>query len=382
MVKLNKNLAGGMVVITTDSGAGSSGKGSLNAWLAGQHHFDIATNNYATNAGHYVEFDTGTRVLNQHLCSAFIDPNTEIYINPGASVDIQTLLNEISIIEALGYNIKDRLTIHPLANVITDADKDEEKRVIKSGSTFKGCGAALARKTMRIPGQKLAKDYEELSRFIKDRTYELNEKVAKGAKILIEGSQGIDLDINFAEWPFTTSRMTHPTQLAADAGLSGQSITNVILNVRTNPIRINNQSAANPNDWHYTGNYWDAKEISWAIVAERAGYKTYDEFIAEYEFALMTSVTKKVRRVFEFPKERAKFVHALAGGLLPGSNVLYSLNFINFIDRATKGVRTITELFTDKVNKWLDENLYPIIGYDKLKWIRTGPRHSEIVELD
>lgn len=382
MVELNVNANGGMVIITTDSGAGSSGKGSLNAWLADKYNFNISINNWSTNAGHFTEFDDGTRVLNQHLCSAFVNKNTEIYINPGASIDIPTLLNEIGTIERLGFDIKNRLTIHPNANVITDADKEEEKRVIKSGSTFKGCGAALARKTMRVPGQKLAKDYDELSPYIKDRTYELNEGISKGMKILVEGSQGIDLDINFAEWPFTTSRQTHPTQLVADSGLPCSAITNVILNMRTNPIRINNQSAANPDEQCYSGNYWDAREISWRIVANRAGYSSYEEFEKEYGFALLTSVTKKVRRVFEFPKERTKFVHALAGGLLPNSNVLYSLNFVNFIDKNVKGVKTISDLMTGKIIKWLSENLYPIIGEDKLKWIRTGPKHSEIVELE
>jgi hypothetical protein len=382
MIQLNKNINGGQVVITTDMGAGSSGKGSLNAWLADNYHFHLATNNYMTNAGHFVEFNNGVRILNQHLCSAFIDPNTEIYINAGAAIDLQTLFNEIKIIEDIGFRIKDRLTIHPNANVITEEDKNEEKRVIKSGSTFKGCGASIARKIMRVPGSKLAKDYDELHPFIKDRTYEINVGISKGMRILIEGSQGIDLDINFAEYPFVTSRMTHPTQLVADAGLPCSSVTNVIMNMRTNPIRINNQSAANPNETCYTGNYWDAKELTWQDISKQAGYDDFKEFESEYGFALMTSVTKKLRRVFEFPKERIKFTHALVGGLLPNSNVLYSLNFINFIDRYVKGVKNIDELMTDKVVKWLNENLYPVIGYESLKWIRTGPKHSEIVEIE
>jgi adenylosuccinate synthase len=382
MIKFNKNSAGGICVVTTDAGAGSSGKGSLNAWVADKYGFDVAINGYMTNAGHFVELDDGTRILNQHLCSAFVDRNTKIYLNPGAAIDIQTLTNEIELIEKAGFSIKDRLFIHPLANVIVDADKEEEKRVIKSGSTFKGCGASIARKVMRVPGSKLARDYEELRPYIKDMTVELNEGLAKGMKILIEGSQGIDLDINFAEYPHTTSRQCHTTQLVADSGLSCQAVTNIILNVRTNPIRINNQSAANPNETCYTGNYWDAKEISWEDIARRAGYDKYEDFYEEYRYALFTSVTKKLRRVFEFPIERAKYVHALSGGLIPDSHVLYSLNFVNFIDRTTKGKRTINEVMTPKIKQWLDNNLFAVIRKDMLKWIRTGPKHSEIVELE
>jgi len=382
MVNLNKNVNNGMVVVTTDAGAGSSGKGSLNAYLALRYNFDLATNNFSSNAGHFVELDDGTRILNQHICSAFVNENILLYINAGANVDLQTLLNEIETIESIGYNIKDRLYIHPHTNIITKEDKLKEAEVIKSGSTFKGCGAALARKVMRVPGQKLAKDYDELSGYIKDMTLEINEKIASGMKVLVEGSQGIDLDINHAEWPYCTSRQTIPAQLIADAGIPPQAITNTILNVRTNPIRINNQSALNKNEYFYTGNYWGAQEITWEEVAKRAGYDSYKDFEKEYGFALMTSVTKKVRRVFEFPVWRMKFVHAISGGLLPDSNVLYSLNFINFVDKNVKGVKTKEELMTPKVKNWLNKNLLPAMGnLDKLKWVRTGPRNSEIVEL-
>ena len=374
---LNHNASGGMVVVTTDGGAGSSGKGALNSFLADKYNFHVATNNWMSNAGHFTELDDGTRILVQHIPSAFVNRDTELYINAGAAVDLGILFEEIIKIEKLGYPIKSRLTIHPCANVITQANKDLEKELIKSGSTFKGCGAAIAAKSMRQ--QKLAREYEELAPYIRERTFELNEGVTKGMRILVEGSQGIDLDLNHAEYPYCTSRQTHPTQLVADAGFPCQAVTNVIVNIRTNPIRISNESAAT-GEHCYTGNYWDAQEISWQDVAKQAGYE-YEEFVIEYGKAMMTSVTKKIRRVFSFPRERMRFVHAMAGGLLPGSNLLYSLNFVNFVDRNVRGVRTMHEVLTPKINNWLQDNLYPVIGQDKLKWIRTGPKHSEIVEL-
>ena len=379
--KLNYNKCNGSVVVTTDGGAGSSGKGSFNAWLAVEYPFHLAMNNWSTNAGHYWESDDGLRILNQHICSAFVNPNTELYINAGASIDIDILFSEIFKIESHGFNILDRLSIHPHANVITQADKDHEKLVIKTGSTFKGCGSALARKTMRVPGSKLAKDYEELGPFIKDRTLEINEMILQGANILIEGSQGIDLDINHAEYPYITSRQTIPQQLIADAGIPIQAVSNIIINLRTNPIRINNQSAVNPNEQCYTGNYWDAKEISWADVASQAGYDSFEEFENEYKYALMTSVTKKLRRVFEFPKARFKFVHHLVGGSIPDSGVLYSLNFVNFVDKNVKGAKEIYEVTTPKVVNWLQDNLGEVWNSGQVRWLRTGARHSEIVDM-
>lgn len=379
-VVLNKHNNGAKLVLTTDSGAGSSGKGALNSWLADTQEFDIATNNWFSNAGHFTVLDDGTRILNQHIPSSFINNNIELYINAGAGITLKTLFNEIEFIENLGYDIKNRLTIHPNTNIINEEDIEYEKQKIESGSTFKGCGAALANKSMRIPGRKLAKDYDELQPYIKNRTIELNEMLAKGASILIEGSQGIDLDINHAQYPYCTSRQTTPAQLVADAGLPPQSITNVILNCRCHPIRINNTSAADGTH-KYTGDYWGAKEITWEDVAANAGYETYDEFMNIYGESLLTSVTKKIRRVFEFPIERAKHNHALVGGLMDQSMVLYSLNFINFVDKNVDGKNTYDEVMTPKVIEWLSNNMYKVCSPDQLKWIRTGPKHSQIIEL-
>jgi hypothetical protein len=767
MIELNKNSAGGRVVVVQDLGAGSSGKGSISAWLADKYGFDMATNNWMTNAGHYVERDDGVRILTQHIPSSFINPNTALYINAGAAIDLDTLFKEINTLETLGYSIKDRLTIHPLANVIVQRDKDLEKEMIKTGTTFKGCGASIARKVMRTSWSKLARDYEELQPYIHglsgDRaTSAINLMISKGGKVIVEGSQGVDLDMNHSEYPYClsksskilmadnttkridrikigdhvksinkngtiieskvinvwkkkntkklykiitetseksasgvwsgasytqdhkinttagikkienlnagdeiyydenmlysdslqiflgsmlgdgtvtncaknrhtasfnithckkqidylklksaiinhhipgkirpiingkssfkpgaisyrfetrhsheiykmatkygcydkktpdfekiiddinciglaiwyqddgrlkihkfnkkladgvvkrenkrvylhtngfsvdgvkklagliykkfgltfkiemvnnnlktkkypilrlslkdnqkwfnmiskyisddmkykipeeyttsnniihnvplsstqlvtgisefipkckkdfkyvydieiesthnffarngkhfinvencTSRQTLPQQLISDAGIPFQAVTNIVANIRTNPIRINNQSAANENETCYTGNYWDAKEISWRDVAIQAGYE-YDEFMQKYEKSLMTSVTKKIRRVFEFPVERMRFCHTIIGGMIPNNNILYSLNFVNFVDKTVEGVKSVDLLMTPKIVEWLNKNLYPIIGSSSLKWVRTGPKHSEIVEI-
>ena len=377
-IKLKTLPGGGRVVVTTDGGAGSSGKGCLNSWLADKYNFHVATNNWMPNAGHYTELDDGRRILVQHIPSSFVDPNIILYINAGAAINLDTLALEIQMLERNGFNIRGRLYVHPNANVITDEDVETERKLISSGSTFKGCGAALAGKTLR-QGRKLAKDYVELEGLIKDMTMELNEGISKGMNVLVEGSQGVDLDINHAEFPYCTSRQTHPTQLLADAGLPPHSASNVIINLRTNPIRISNISAAD-NTNKYTGNYWDAKEITWEDVAITAGWDDPSEFLEKYGYAMTTSVTKKTRRVFQFPRKRFEYVHAMCGGLINDGTLLYSLNFINFVDKTVEGVTTEKELFTDKVNQWIDDNMKCVPNMS-LRWIRTGPKHSHIVEL-
>jgi len=375
-----KNFYGGMVLVVQDLPAGSSGKGSLSAWLADKYNINLATNNWMPNAGHYVELDNGTRILTQHIPSSFINPNAILYINSGASINLDILIKEINTLDS-EYNIKHRLYIHPHANVITQENVEYEKSILKSGSTFKGCGASIASKSMRQA--KLAKDYDVLNPYIKDMTSYINDLILKGGNILIEGSQGVDLDINHSEYPYTTSRQTIPAQLIADSGIAPHAITNIIANMRTYPIRINNQSAANSDETCYSGNYWGSPEITWETVAERAGY-TYEEFIEKYKKSIMTSVTKKVRRVFEFPKNRFLYDHKLIGGNIKDTNgnnmVIYSVNFINFIDKNVDCVKTKYELITEKVIKWFRSNLGEVSN--QVKFIRTGPKHSEIIESE
>jgi len=355
--------------------AGSSSKGSLNAWLADKYGFDVAVSNFYTNAGHYVELDDGTRLLTQTIPSSFVNPNTELYISAGAGIEIPLLMKEIDILEGAGYDMRNRLTIHPHANVITDDDKQKEKEILKTGSTFKGCGAAAASKLMRQ--QKLAADHDELAPYIKDRTIELNELIEDGIKIIIETAQGIDLDLNHAEYPYCTSRSCVPFQAVVDSGVAPQNVTNVVVNIRTHPIRINNASAVDESHC-YTGNYWDAKEISWEEVAKDAGFE-WDEFINKYEKSLKTSVTKKMRRVFTFPEKRFYHNMNLLGYFSSNNNVILSVNFVNFIDKNVDGATGPATLLTPKVMSWFRDNMGEYL--DNIKLIRTGPKHSQIVEF-
>ena len=67
---------------------------------------------------------------------------------------------------------------------------------------------------------------------------------------------------------------------------------------------------------------------------------------------------------------------------MPNDHTLrYSLNFINFVDKNVEGVTTREELMTNKVREWLNANMYYPYNTGMINWIRTGPRHSQIVEL-
>lgn len=200
---LRKNSANGIVIVTTDGGSGSSGKGLLNQYLATQAgiQWDVATCNFMPNAGHTVTLADGSRIMTQQLPSSFLNPNVILAINAGAAIEVPLFLAEIDRLEALGYDIKSRLTIHPNAAIITEAEKDTERQLLKSGSTFKGCGAAIAKKVMRLGLR--ACEVDELAQYI-DHDYQnrMIKLVEQGANILIEGAQGVDLDLNHGQYPY------------------------------------------------------------------------------------------------------------------------------------------------------------------------------------
>lgn len=105
-----------------------------------------------------------------------------------------------------------KIYIDSRAMIIQEKHRKIEKSNIKSGSTFKGCGAAYADKIMRKQDVILAKEYfQSISNEFKDiieiadTALLLNQTLDD---ILIEGAQGQDLDINHGlEYPNVTSRM-------------------------------------------------------------------------------------------------------------------------------------------------------------------------------
>lgn len=105
--------------------------------------------------------------------------------------------------------------------------------------------------------------------------------------IVIEGTQGFGLSpINSKFHPFCTSRDTTAGAFVAEAGLSPLDVENVIMVIRSLPIRVGGNSGELAN------------EISWKQVAERAK--------ANVDLTELTSATKRIRRVGNFDADLVK----------------------------------------------------------------------------
>lgn len=259
---------------------GSEGKGKVALELARRLDAVAVVRVGGTNSGHTGIDPEGRRWALRQLPVSVLAPNTVAVLPPGALVDPDIFLDEV---RSLGLG-PDRVYVSPAASLIMAEDKVAESRgglMDRIGSTGSGSGAALARRMMaRGQSTMLAGDHGALWPYLKDTETFLADLVDRGARIVIEGSQGFGLSLLHGDYPFTTTRDTTAVAFAAEAGLSAFDIDDVTLVVRSYPIRVAGNSGPLPD------------EITWSEIANQAGLPA--------DYLELTTATKKVRRVGRF----------------------------------------------------------------------------------
>ena len=388
-----------MVTIVLDSQAGSCGKGKFIGYLAKYDNADVAINNFMTNAGHTFIDENGREVMTQHLPTSMVNDSTSLVIGPGAAITPRTLFEEMLKYKDILGNRK--IIINPRAVVIADKHRHIEAQVLRSGSTFKGCGSAQADKVMRqamlfgefwdimnsdnVDFGDDDGDYGDLNyvctcgewEFIKehivvmDTMMYINDAIDNESYILVEGSQGCDLDINYGlAYPNTTSRQCHAGQLSADCGISPRLVNDIIMIMRPYPIRISNITNLHDENGDIlvtsSGEYDGAEEITWDIVRERCGAPK------DIEFGEITTVTKKPRRVFEMNWDRLKYVAKL------NRPTMIALNFAQYIDWGAYKCHKYDDLpqsVLDFIARVEEVTGVPV------KLIGTGPNNDDIIDV-
>lgn len=323
---------------------GSEGKGKICSYLA--QEADVAIRAGGPNSGHTVVSGGETFKL-QQVPSTFLNADCSLAIAAGAVIDVEVLLSEIERCDVAG-----RLTIDPQAVVIDPDDTLAEAELHERiGSTNSGTGAAMARRVLRVPGIRLARNVPELGRFLGSVSRLANRYVDEGKAVLLEGSQGLGLSLHHGPFPYVTSRDTSPGTLCGEVGLSPLLVTDVILVLRTYPIRVAGNSGPLPN------------EVTWEEVTRASGSP-----IALVEH---TTVTKSMRRVARFDWDVVEESVRIAR---PTQIVL---NFIDYVDARTYGANDPELLsptaagFIDDMEERLDVPI-ALIG--------TGPEVEHVVD--
>lgn len=259
---------------------GSEGKGKVALHFARQFGVSAAVKVSGTNAGHSVVSKDGSKQIFRVLPSACIDDGVTAVLSPGCCFSVDLLLKEI---EAVNFNTE-LLKISPNAGIITPELSSTEKTsglVESIGSTGSGTGLVTYHRILCDGKFVSASQIPELAPFLCDTTEYMRGLLNDGNDILIEGAQGYGLScLRTRDYPYCTSRDTTASNFIAEAGLSPFDVTNVIMVLRSYPIRVGGNSGPM------------YKELSWEEITRRA---RSPQPLFEY-----TSVSKRLRRVGEF----------------------------------------------------------------------------------
>lgn len=290
---------------------GSEGKGAASAFAA-KHlaecgkWFQIVTTNAGVQSGH-TSVHNGVKRVFFHLptypaISSAYGYKPIVYLNAGSVIDPDVLFQELH-----NYtDCCDELIIHPNAAIITDECKAMEMRNDSSqtriGSTRKGVGAALALKILRAGVT--AKDVGSLNSFVKyHHNMFLANRLKEGNAVLVEIPQGYGLGIDAGFYPYCTSRNCTPMQAMSDAGLHPTTYGHTMMVIRTYPIRVGNITEAAAILGMNNEPLYEGKNIlGYSGGCHADQYElTWDQIGVEPE---ITTVTKRVRRVFTFSHDQ------------------------------------------------------------------------------
>ena len=243
------------------------------------------------------------------------------------------------------------LFIDPQAGMIDKKHIEEEQVLLNNNlSTGSGVGYATSDKILRRESFKLAKDIEEFTPYIGNVSMLANRCIDQGGRVLIEGTQGFDLSVHHGSYPFVTSRDTTSATLCGEVGLSPRLVEDIILVLRTYPIRSSD------------GPLYE--EITWEELT----------YLAKSSVPIQehTSVTKKVRRISKFDEE------LVSRAIWINRPTQLALNFVDYISSCDYKVRRYSEL--SSASKNFIERLERKFGVP-VTLIGTGPDQEDIIDL-
>ena len=233
----------------------------------------VARFNGGDNAGHTVVNQFGTFKL-RLTPNGFSSPKTACVIGPGVVVNPVTLIDEIDMIQRTGIDLQDRLWISPRCHLVMPYHRllegiyEEVKGAARTGTTRRGIGPVFADKVSyngirfhdlgveetfknRLQMQLAIKNpilrafgvepldfeqvfqdtlaqYARLKAFVREPFGMVQETLARGGDLLLEGAQGALLDNNWGTYPYCTASITLAGGACAGLGIAPQRISRVV----------------------------------------------------------------------------------------------------------------------------------------------------------
>lgn len=349
----------GKATVVVGGQFGSEAKGAITHHLAMTDNYEMSVRGGSDNAGHTI-YHRDIPYKMQDIPVAWTNPDCLLMMAPAAIFSIEQFEMELEWIRRAGMPIDGRLMVDRNAGVLTQDHVDEEVErrglTAKIGSTAHGCGAALAAKLMR-DGFKTAghPDYlDTFAPYLADVSKELNSRLSRGQRAVLEGTQGTMLSLNHSPYyPFCTSRDATSTAIANEAGLGPKSIGEIVMVVRSYPIRVGGNSGD-------TG----GREMTWEEVARKSGNP---DLVPE-----RTTVTKRVRRIFEMDTED------LLTAVRLNTPTQLAVTFADYWDHKDFGKTRIEDL-GETSRTWL-HSIQRITNVP-VTIVKTGPKPEHTIDL-
>jgi len=260
------------VTIVLGAQWGDEAKGKVADLLAGGAAV-VARFNGGDNAGHTVINPYGTFKL-RLLPNGFASPETRCVIGPGVAINLQTLVDEIEMLEVRGLPIRERLWISPRCHVVmpyhplVEAIYENAKGDARTGTTRRGMGPVYADKVsyngirladladrdvfadklrvqltvknplleafgipaldlQKVMDEKLAQ-HEQVQTVVREPFGMLQEVLQAGKLVVLEGAQAALLDTDWGTYPFSTASTTLVGGATAGLGIAPRWIDRVI----------------------------------------------------------------------------------------------------------------------------------------------------------
>lgn len=338
------------VTVVVGGQYGSEGKGKICAHLALTDSIDFMVRCGGPNSGHTVDQD-GRRYELRQIPAGFVNPSTRLLLAPGALIDPPLFLDEMRLCQLDPTRIGIDINAAIIERSDADIEQSENLRA-RLGSTGVGVGAAVSRRVLRSPNLRLAAEVPELRPFLTRVSEEVNVAVRDGKSVIVEGTQGFGLSLYHTElWPFCTSRDTTAHSFLGEVGLGVRNFE-VIMAVRTYPIRVGGNSGPLPG------------ETNWEEIRRRSGYP---HSIEEY-----TTTTKRLRRVAGFDwgvVDRAVAANA------PTQLALHGVDYLDFNNKSAKSFADLTDHAKDFISTLEGRTDVPVT------LVGTGPTVDEIIDL-
>ncbi|MBN1494198.1 adenylosuccinate synthase [Candidatus Peregrinibacteria bacterium] len=255
---------------------GDEGKGKLVDILSKEFQI-IARATGGANAGHTIYVpnplnkDETAKFIFHLIPSGVLHENKTAVLGNGVVIHIPTFIEELDTLKQYNIDLSGRLFISDRAHIVFDYHKkidaleEEQKGEAKVGTTLRGIGPAyqdkIARRGVRM-GELL--DFENFSEhvrrtfiqlkalykglkhdiddelkklrdfvgvirpFITDTSFYLNKSIDEGKTVLIEGANGLHLDIDHGTYPFVTSSNASVGGIITGTGIGIGKIKSVV----------------------------------------------------------------------------------------------------------------------------------------------------------